>query len=260
MNIQKAEEKDVDFSREEFEKSLLDEMSREKLQAEEELLKLKRLYQEKLEREVSYRNAKIKQYFILSVAISVLIVIMTVGYYVFVFQAKQQVEFKNSLQNEVLSQFSSIEVNAESSLQEFATASNTLDFQLKSISDIVDSGVFDKNTNAASVALSAKVAIIEAKLNAIQSSNVIEKVANIESSIKGDPIKMLSIPLLKNDLSNLKANYERDLSRLRGEIDRTNSQLGFFATTTISLLIAIFTALIAPMLLDLFSRKRETDT
>ncbi|WP_447060038.1 hypothetical protein [Vibrio alginolyticus] len=46
MNIQKAEEKDVDFSREEFEKSLLDEMSREKLHAEEELLKLKRLYQE----------------------------------------------------------------------------------------------------------------------------------------------------------------------------------------------------------------------
>ena len=66
----------------------------------------------------------------------------------------------------------------------------------------------------------AQLASLETDVAAIKSSNVVGKVAQIESILKGDVMRLLSVPLLRSQLDSYRALAERDMDTLGEGIER----------------------------------------
>ncbi|MGP4988582.1 hypothetical protein [Pseudoalteromonas nigrifaciens] len=107
------------------------------------------------------------------------------------------------------------------------------------------------------VKLNARIASIEAGITKFTDSRLLEKMDVIETSINGNPEKILSVPLLRNDLSNYKLVSDKELLRLERSIEKIDSRLSFFVTTTITLILGIFTAVIAPLIITFVQRKND---
>lgn len=63
---------------------------------------------------------------------------------------------------------------------------------------------------------------VAAQLDVIRTGVVTlrDKIAAIERAIRGDPERLLSLPMLRRDVTSLTSTYKEDFAALRGEVDR----------------------------------------
>ncbi|WP_122033199.1 hypothetical protein [Aliivibrio sp. EL58] len=134
-----------------------------------------------------------------------------------------------------------------------------LDAQKLALETLDKDNVNKENANVSKelAKLTTRYSSLEADVRRINNSRVIQKVEALEDSIEGDPVKVLSVPLIRNDLKNYKLVSEKEMLRLEKSIEKLESRLNFFVTTTITLAITIFTAIVAPLLISYMQRKKK---
>jgi hypothetical protein len=126
--------------------------------------------------------------------------------------------------------------------------------------DIKSTGSINQDVPKEIIKLNSKVSTIEANIRKLSEAKIILKMEAIENALEGSPEKVLSVPLIKNDLKNYKLASDKELLRLEKSIEKLDSRLSFFETTTITLTLGFFATMIAPVLISSFQRRRESSS
>jgi len=214
---------------------------------------------EQLKKEEEHRS---KQWFRSSIIASMSLIIGISAVFTFYMEGKKEAELKSILEKELSissADFLKSKGLAETQLNRLISDLNEQQEALKTL-DLSDSESFAKEVPKEIVKLNARVASIEAGITKLTNSRILEKMNVIETSINGSPEKVLSVPLLRNDLSNYKLISDKELLRLEKSIEKIDSRLSFFVTTTITLILGIFTAVIAPLIITFVQRRNEKNT
>lgn len=67
-----------------------------------------------------------------------------------------------------------------------------------------------------------------------------KRMDSLEQALIDNPTKALSVPLLRQDLENLKENYQQDLSAYAKQIDRVYDQNKWFIGLMVTMVIGLF--------------------
>ena len=67
--------------------------------------------------------------------------------------------------------------------------------------------------------------------------------------------QLLSVPLLRSKVDNFQGATEKELLKLEKNIEKLESSLNFFVTTTVTLTLGIFTAVLAPFFISFIQRR-----
>lgn len=204
-------------------------------------------------------NYQSKKNLLNSVIATMTIVISLTAVYTFYAQDYKQLEISNLLEKEITFKTENIRNETNLASIKIDTLLAEMQSQIKLIEslDKVKIGKTNENITKEIVILNSKISIIESEISKIHKSNILEKIKAIEKAIQGNPIKVLSVPLIKNDFRNYKTNTEKELFRLEKTVEKLDSRLSFFVTTTITLTLGIFTTIIAPLFLTFIQRRRE---
>ena len=224
----------------------LEELTREKLKVEID----------KLRSEEEFRS---KKNFINLIVVTMTIIVAATAVYTYFIQDRKQIELTNILERQIA--FKSDDLRKESEraskrISELIAKIKAQTNALKTI-DITKTGDLGQDIPKEIVKLNARFSSLEADLRVIKESQIVNKIKAIEESIEGNPMKVLSVPLIRNDLKNYKLVSEKELLRLEKNLEKLDSRLSFFVTTTITLTLGIFTAVIAPLLISFAKRRRE---
>lgn len=214
---------------------------------------------EKIEKLKKEEETRSKQWFRSSIVASMTLIITISAIFTFYIEGKNKSGLLSILEKEVFiksASFSKSQKQAESELKSLIIFLSEQREALTSL-DLNRPEDFDKEIPKEIIKLNARIASIEAGVAKISESRILEKIKVIETSINGSPEKVLSVPLLRNDLKNYKLISDKELLRLEKSIEKIDSRLSFFVTTTITLTLGIFTAAIAPLIISFVQRKSD---
>ncbi|KPL98550.1 GIY-YIG nuclease family protein [Vibrio splendidus] len=201
-----------------------------------------------------------KQWFKSSIFASATLIILLSGVYTFYVQDKQSSDIRSLLEKEIL--LSNVQFRNEADLAQNKLEGliSELKLQQKALEsiDVSKTSELSEAVPKEITIINSKLATIESKVRGFENSGVVDKVAVIEGTLDGSIESMLSVPLLKNDLKNYKLVSDKELLRLEKSIDKLDSRLNFFVGTTITLTLAIFTAIIAPLLISQYQDKHSS--
>lgn len=200
-----------------------------------------------------------KQWFRSSIIASMSLIITISAVFTFYMEGKKEAELKSVLEKELSISSASFLKNKEKAEAQMIKLIAELNEQREAFMtlDLNAPEVFAAEVPKEIVKLNARIASIEAGITKFSDSRLLEKMDVIETSINGNPEKILSVPLLRNDLSNYKLVSDKELLRLERSIEKIDSRLSFFVTTTITLILGIFTAVIAPLIITFVQRKND---
>lgn len=209
---------------------------------------------ENLKRDEKKRSEKTLRTAILfaTVLISLMVAITT-----FVVQEKRKLQFSNILEKELMFRTYDIQKLKEETkvnLHRLRSDIQTQQERIQKLSVPVSADIDMELRKQIDLSIE-KMNSLEARLLAFDEAKIIEKMSNIENAMEGDVTKLLSVPLLKSDLSNFKKNAEKELIKLEKKIEKLDARLSFFVTTTITLTLGIFTAVIAPLFISYLQRR-----
>ena len=104
--------------------------------------------------------------------------------------------------------------------------------------------------------LTTRIKKIEDSVAHLKERDVADKVRAIENAMGGEVEQLLSVALLGSEVKNLKETKAEDVLRLEKLIEALDERLNFFVTITITLSLGIFAAIVAPLVLPFFQRRR----
>ncbi|EMQ4276730.1 MULTISPECIES: GIY-YIG nuclease family protein [unclassified Vibrio] len=199
-----------------------------------------------------------KQWFKSSIFASATLMVLLSGTYTFYVQDKRDSDIRSILEKEIFA--SNIEFKKETDLarNKLGELISELKLQQEALEniDVSKSSELDEVIPKEVAIINSKLATIESKIRDFERSGVVGKVTAIEETLDGSVENLLSVPLLKNDLKNYKLISDKELLRLEKSIDKLDSRLTFFVGTTITLTLAIFTAIVAPLFVSRYQRKQ----
>ncbi|WP_318434041.1 hypothetical protein [Photobacterium leiognathi] len=213
---------------------------------------------EKLEREKYVRSS-----FLNSLVITLTIVTAATATFTYYIQDKTEQEIDSVLARQV--SLSSQELKKMSMVAETKLSSliQELNAQKDAISNIEVSD--DKSNLNQQVAkdlasISVRLTNTESELRALNQAKLPSKLAMIEESIQGSTEQLLSVPMIRNDFKNYKSITEKEILRLEKGIEKLESRLNFFVTTTVTLSLGIFAAVAAPIMNSYSKRRKSNDS
>ena len=215
--------------------------------------------QEQIQKLKEEEETRSKQWFRSSIIASMVIVISTVAFYTSYIQVEKQNNFKAILEKELSisnKDFRRDSDIAKSKLEKLISELKLQQVALQTL-DVRSTGSINEDVPKEIIKLNAKVSSIEANIREFSDSKVLLKMEAIEKAIEGSPEKVLSVPLIKNDLKNYKLVSNKELLRLEKSIEKLDSRLSFFETSTITLTLGLFFTMIAPVLISSFQKRRK---
>lgn len=234
---------------------LNEQEARFKREIYEKEVELKKELELKLQHENELRSKQARKNIINSIVVTSTIIISTSAVYTSVIQNRREDAVSSILEKQV--SFTSRELQNESlkAEQRISTLIKELKAQKDSLSQFSPDRIESNHSIAKDVsALGVRLVTLESNFRKFESSKLVPKMTAIEASIEGSPEKVLSVPLIKNDLNNFKMVSEKEILRLEKNIERLDGRLSFFVTTTVTLLIGILAAIAGPIF-SAFSNK-----
>jgi hypothetical protein len=198
----------------------------------------------------------------LTAAATAIIITLVAGFWTYYVQLRKRGEIESLLEKEISLKTIEFRKEIENAKDQINQLLNDIRNQQKTIAAIKLPPNSDPSQIIGNVLnkVNAQLAKLEDDIVEIKNSKIIEKVAKIEGAIEGEVSKILSVPLIRNDFKNFKSITEKELLKIEKSIEKLDSRISFFATTTITLALAIFTAIIAPLVMSFFQRRVSRNT
>ena len=239
------------------EKETIDEKRREKFRIYKQEFEKQLLEKEKWEREKSLRTS-----FMSSLAVTITLMTTSMAIYTYYLQDKKEQEIDSVLARQV--SFSTQELqlaslNAEKKIESLIQELNAQKEAISSINVSDDKSNLSQQLTKDIASISVRVANAESELRALEQAKLPSKLALIEESIQGSTEQLLSVPLIRNDFKNYKQITDREFLRLEKGIEKLESRLNFFVTTTVTLSLGIFAAVAAPIVSSYSKRRKNSN-
>ena len=219
-------------------------------------------FQEQIQKLKEEEEVRSKQWFRSSILASITMIIGTVAFYTSYIQEEKQNNLRSILEKEL--SISNQDFQRDSNLAKIKLEKLIEELKLQKAAlqtlDIKSTGSINQDVPKEIIKLNSKVSTIEANIRKLSEAKIILKMEAIENALEGSPEKVLSVPLIKNDLKNYKLASDKELLRLEKSIEKLDSRLSFFETTTITLTLGFFATMIAPVLISSFQRRRESSS
>ena len=100
-----------------------------------------------------------------------------------------------------------------------------------------------------------RISKIEDYIRSIEEEGLSNKMDLIQKALKNDLEIALSVPLLRNDLSNLKESHSDELKRLNKSISDLDSKINIIMITIVTVLGGLLAVIIVPFFVSRFQRK-----
>ena len=100
-----------------------------------------------------------------------------------------------------------------------------------------------------------RISKIEDYLRSIKEAGLSNKMDLIQKALKNDLEIALSVPLLRNDLSNLKESHSDELKRLNKAISDLDGKINIIMITIVTVLGGLLAVIIVPFFVSRFQRK-----
>jgi hypothetical protein len=218
---------------------------------------------EKLRLEVQQLRAEDEQrsrrYLRLGITFSTVFITVIAAVVTFYFQTMRRAEVESLLQKEIAVRSEELRRRELEARRSAETVIAELEKQRERLTALQTStGVdIDTATQAKVAALSSQVGAIELEMSKLKDAKLSEKMSEIEKSLGADITKVLSVPLLRANFDSFKSNVEKDLLRVEKGLEALESRLNFFVTTTITLSLGIFAAVLAPRFISFIQRRTQ---
>ncbi len=193
-----------------------------------------------------------------SIAASAALFTVVAAIYSFYVKDKDRMALSSAVEKQITFQAEDLRSESEKAQTILKRLADELDAKTIALETLVADDSSESNVTKDLAKLTTRYSVLESDIRMFKDSRVIEKITALEESIEGDPAQVLSVPLIRNDLKNYKLVSEKEMLRLEKNIEKLESRLNFFVTTTITLAITIFTAIVAPLLVSYTQRKKNT--
>lgn len=120
---------------------------------------------------------------------------------------------------------------------------------------VTSEGNISKSVEVRLAALDSQITSVETELEKIHSANVVEKLFEIEKTMEGDLMKLLSVPLLTHKFDSFRDVTEKEILSLEKNVEKLESRIDFFVTTTLTLILGTLTAVLAPLFISFLRRR-----
>ncbi|ENM5875816.1 hypothetical protein NTE03_003766 [Vibrio mimicus] len=238
-------------------KETIDKKRREQFRIYEQEFEKQLLEKEKWAREKSLRTS-----FMSSLAVTITLMTTSMAVYTYYLQDKKEQEIESVLARQV--SFSTQELQlaslkAEAKIESLIQELNAQKEAISSINVSDDKSNLSQQLTKDIASISVRVANAESELRALEQAKLPSKLALIEESIQGSTEQLLSVPLIRNDFKNYKQITDREFLRLEKGIEKLESRLNFFVTTTVTLSLGIFAAVAAPIVSSYSKRRKDSN-
>lgn len=214
--------------------------------------------QAKMEHLLAKVEGRSRHYLRFGILFSTMFITIVAAVLTFYQEGVRRAELNHLWLDEVTSQTKELRMSAAQTEALANEVMGELERQRQRLADLTVSSGADIRTDVelSLASLGAQLASLETDVAAIQSANVVGKLAAIEDTLQGDVTKLLSVPLLRSQLDNYRALTETERFRLERDIKRLDSRLDFFVTATITLAAAFLTAVIGPFMISFIQRRK----
>jgi len=193
----------------------------------------------------------------LGIMFSTMFITAAVAGYTFYQQGVKEAEVDDLLQREIALQSRDLQERVEESKRIANQVRVDLEQQRELVARLSanSEGNIDQNMKSRLAALDSRVTSLQTKLATIETENVVKKLADIERALEGDVTSLLSVPLLRSKFDSFQEITQKETLKLEKNIEKLESRINFFVTTTVTLIIGIITAVLVPLLSSFLQRR-----
>ncbi len=193
----------------------------------------------------------------LGIVLSTMFIALVVAGYTYYQQLERELELDRLLRHEV--EFMSADLRERT--DETRTIAEQVIMELENQRErlaslsVTSEGNISQNVELRLAALDSQVTSVQTELAKIRSANVVEKLSEIEKTMEGDVMKLLSVPILTHKFDSFRVVTEKQILSLEKNIEKLESRINFFMTTTVTLILGIVTAVLTPLFISFLRRR-----